>query len=81
MGTAEPTVLLQQVSDEEKEDMAAAFTKGVKEGRSRILSKMAPRRLGAKRSRTLKTGVMAAGGGQAAWDMLKRRAHLLRKQV
>lgn len=62
---------------DEEIKMAEAFLRGLKDGRKTILSKMAPQ-LG-QRSRSLKTGVMAAGGGQEAWDVLKSRARLLRE--
>lgn len=58
--------------------MVKAMVQGLKDGRSRLLSKLAPR-IG-RRSRTLKAETLSAFGGEGAdaWSGLKQRAAYLR---
>lgn len=58
--------------------MKANILSGLKQGKKKLLSKLAPR-IG-KRSRTIKGSVVGAGGnqGNTMWDNVKRRAKQLR---
>jgi hypothetical protein len=69
-----PTI---QLTDEQREAFRVNFVLGMREGRARILSKLAPR-IG-RRSRTLKRVTVQGEGGQQAWELLKKRARLLRE--
>jgi|DewCreStandDraft_1066081.scaffolds.fasta_scaffold00051_42 hypothetical protein len=66
-----------QLNDAERDAFITNFVSGMQEGRSRILSKLAPR-IG-RRSRTLKRAAMQ-GGAPDAWNLLKKRARLLKRQ-
>lgn len=67
-----------QLTDKQQEAFKENFAEGLKLGRARILSKLAPR-IG-RRSRTLKAITVQGEGGKQAWAYLKARADELRRR-